>query len=123
MKKDTKIRGHNNSMVTARIREELDYSINVKKEDKLIVMGLELAVAMPSDKVEQKSGTKKWLLDLVGPGFDSVLADSSKGIALVTPGRRVERGVPIMCKVRMKNRLLAIAVSKEFARQRKVDMA
>ena len=41
----------------------------------------------------------------------------------MTPGRKVERGVSTICKVRRKDRVLAIAVRKEFAKQRKVDMA
>ena len=37
---DTNNRLHNDSMVTAKIREEIDWMINVKKGDKLIVTGL-----------------------------------------------------------------------------------
>ena len=40
MNRDIKRRRHYNSMVTARIREEMDHLINVKKENKLIVTGL-----------------------------------------------------------------------------------
>ena len=117
IKQDTKLRRHNDSMVTARLLEKQDYDINTTKENKLIVLGLESSSAMPAEKTEQK----KWLVDLVGLAFDSVLADSSKGIAFVTPGRRIENGVPTMCEVRMKDRILAINLRKEFAKQRKVD--
>ena len=117
--KDTKMRRHNDSMVSARILEKLDYDLNIKKEDKLIVLGLESRTPMPMEKNDQK----KWLTDLVGAAFDSVLADSSKGIAFVTPGRKIEGGVPTMCEVRMKDRTQAITLRKEFARQRKVDGA
>ena len=117
--KETKARRHNDSMVTARILEKLDYDINIKKEDKLIVLGLESKSAMPNEKNEQK----KWLVDLVGAAFDSVLPDSSKGVAFVTPGRKIEKGVPTMCEVRMKDKTLAIALRKEFAKQRRIDGA
>ena len=59
--KDTKMRRHNNSMVMVRIREELDHMINVKKEDKLIVMGVKSAVAMPLTKLSKRNGWWKWL--------------------------------------------------------------
>ena len=85
----------------------------------MIVLGLESRTPMPTEKNEQK----KWLTDLVGAAFDSVLADSSKGIAFVTPGRKIEGGVPTMCEVRMKDKTLAISLRKEFAKQRKVDGA
>ena len=116
--KETKIRRHNDSMVTARLLEKQDFDINTMKENKLIVLGLESASAMPADKAEQK----KWLVDLVGLAFNSVLADSANGIAFVTPGRRIENGVPTMCEVRMKDRILAINLRKEFAKQRKANV-
>ena len=119
IKKDTKTRRHNDSMVTARIREELDHMINVKREDKLIVTGLVSTGTMPGEKNEQKA----WLNALVGAALDTVLADSSKGIAFVTPGRRIERGVPTMCEVRMKDKVLALAIRKEFAKKRRSDVS
>ena len=97
----------------------MDHLINVKREDKLIVTGLVSATPMPNDRVEQK----KWLVGLAGAALDYILADSSKGIAFVTPGRRVENGVPTMCEVRMKDRELALAVRKDFAKQKKMDRA
>ena len=65
---DTRNRRHNDSMVTARIREEIDFMLNVKKEDKLIITGLVTRVAMPGDRVEQK-----WLLNIVGEAFNFLM--------------------------------------------------
>ena len=42
-------RHHNDRMVTARMREEIDWMMNLKKEDKFIVTGLVSQVAMPED--------------------------------------------------------------------------
>ena len=91
-------------MVTARIRDEMDYLINVKKENKIIVTGLESRTAMPNDKVEGK----KWMDELVGRALDYLVKDSSKEIAFIAQGRRLEKGVPTMFEVRMKERDLAI---------------
>ena len=52
IKDDTQRRRHFDSQVTARLREENDHSINVKKENKIIVTGLEARTPMPNDKVE-----------------------------------------------------------------------
>ena len=38
--KDIELRRHNDNLVMARIREELDFAANVKKEDRLIILGL-----------------------------------------------------------------------------------
>ena len=108
-------RRHNDSLVMARMREEMDHMISVKKENKLIVTGLVANVARPVDKKEEQ----KWLIDLVGTALNVLIQDSASGIAFVTAGRRSEGGVPTMCEVRMKERDMAIAIRKEFAQKKK----
>ena len=61
IKDDTQRRRHFDSLVTARLREENNHSINVKKENKIIVTGLESRTPMPNDKVE----SKKWVDELI----------------------------------------------------------
>ena len=109
--RDTMKRRHFDSLVTARIREEMDHLINVKREDRIIVTGLESQTTMPADKLEQK----KWRDELVGAALNYLVPESSKGIAFITPGRRVERGVPTMFEVRMKEKDLAGKIRKEFS--------
>ena len=109
--RDTQQRRHHDSMVTARIREEMDHLINTKKENKLIVTGLECRTAMPSDKVEGK----KWMDELVGEALDYLVKDSSKEIAFIMPGRKIEKGVPTMFEVRMKDKEIALKVRKGFS--------
>ena len=109
--RDTQQRRHNDSMVTARIREEMDHLINTKKENKLIVTGLESRSAMPADKVEGK----KWMDELVGAALDYLVKDSSKEIAFIMPGRKIEKGVPTMFEVRMKDKEIALKVRKGFS--------
>ena len=109
--RDIKRRRHYDSMVTARIREEMDHLINVKKENKLIVTGLNSQTAMPTDKV----AAKKWMDELVGAALDYLSKDSSKGMAFVMPGRKLEKGVPTMFEVRMKERELAVKLRKDFS--------
>ena len=44
------------SMVTARIREELDFQANIKKEDRIIMTGLTSKTPMPIQAEEKKHG-------------------------------------------------------------------
>ena len=44
------------SLVTARIREEIDFMANAKKEDRLIITGLTSKTPMPTQSEEKKSG-------------------------------------------------------------------
>ena len=66
---------------------------------------------MPTDKVE----SKKWMDELVGAALDYLVKDSSKEIAFVMPGRKMEKGVPTMFEVRMKDRNIALKISKGFS--------
>jgi hypothetical protein len=109
--RDTMKRRHFDSLVTARIREEMDHLINVKREDRMIVTGLESQTPMLADKLEQK----KWRDELVGAALNYLVPESSKGIAFITPGRRVEKGVPTMFEVRMKEKELSGKIRKEFS--------
>ena len=117
---DTKNRRHNDSMVTARMREEIDHMLNVKKENKIVLTGLVTKIAMPTDRNEQK----KWLMDIVGEALEFLLPGAAADIQFNTPGRKFANGVPTMVETQMKTREAAIAVRKEYAKKKKakVDM-
>ena len=66
---------------------------------------------MPADKVEGK----KWMDELVGAALDYLVKDSSKEIAFIMPGRKIEKGVPTMFEVRMKDKEIALKVRKGFS--------
>ena len=115
IKDDTQRRRHFDSLVTSRLREENDYVINVKKENKIIVTGLESRTPIPNDKVE----SKKWIDELIGAALNYLIKDASREVAFTTPGRRIERGVPTMFEVRMKDRDMAIKIRKAFSQAMK----
>jgi hypothetical protein len=112
---DTKARNHNDSMVTARIREEIDWMMNVKKEDKLIVTGFVSQAAMPTDRVEKKN----WLNAVAGEALNFLVAESADGIQFVTAGRQIANGLPTMLEVKMRTREMAINIRKEYAKKKK----
>ena len=111
IKVDTQRRRHFDSLVTARLREENDHSINLKKENKIIVTGLESRTPMPNDKVE----SKKWVDELIGGALNYLIKDSAGEVAFTSPGRRIEKGVPTMFEVRLKDREMAIKIRKAFS--------
>ena len=112
---DTKARNHNDSMVTARIREEIDWMMNVKKEDKLIVTGFVSQAAMPTDRVEKKN----WLNAVAGEALNFLVEGSAGGIQFVTAGRQIANGLPTMLEVKMRTREMAINIRKEYAKKKK----
>jgi hypothetical protein len=66
------------SLVTARIREELDYISNAKKEDKIIITGLTSKILMPTASEEKRM----WLRKIVGVVLDKIVPNSTKRLLL-----------------------------------------
>ena len=58
LKEGIKRRRIDDSLVTSRIREELDFLSNVRKEDRIVVSGLTSRTPMPNGAAEKKSGSK-----------------------------------------------------------------
>ena len=55
LKDDIKRRKIDDSLVTSRIREELDFFSNTRKEDRIVVSGLTSRVPMPIPATEKKN--------------------------------------------------------------------
>ena len=111
-------RQHNDSMVLARVREELDFISNGKKEDRLLVIGLTSSERRPDGLAEGK----KWLQDIVGAALNRLIQGSNEKIQFVNPVRGAEgfqnlenNELPV-CEVKMKEREWALKVRKEFGR-------
>ena len=69
-------------MVMARIREEIDYITIIRKEDKLVIIGLLLEIERPADKMELKNGCKA----LCGLRLTFFSLNPIKGSNLSSPG-------------------------------------
>ena len=107
-------RQHNDSMVFARIREELDFLANVKKEDRVVVTGLTSTVAMPTGLDEGK----RWVDEIVKTALNIIVQGSSDMIQFINSGRSFRGEVPV-CEVKMKEKGWAEKIRKEFGRLRK----
>ena len=112
--KDINLRRHNDNMVLARIREELDFSANVKKEDRLIISGLSSNVARPVNEVD----ARRWIREIAGLALDKILPESSGKIQFVSMNRSKASDVPL-CEVKFKESDWAGKVRREFGKQRK----
>ena len=114
LKEDILKRRHNDSMVTARLREDQDADLNKAKEDRVIMVGLTNRTPMPIPREEKE----KWLNDMVSPILDSIVPDSSKSIAFISMGGNRERDIPL-CEIKLKSKDLALLIRKEFAKKKK----
>ena len=116
--KNIDLRRHNDNLVMARIREELDFAANVKKEDRLIISGLSSNVAKPANEVD----ARRWLRDIAGSALDRILPQSSEKIQFVGGNRSRASDIP-MCEVKFKESDWAGKVRREFGKQRKEGKA
>ena len=99
VEKRMEARQHNDSLVFARIREELDFLANVKKEDRLVVTGLTSTVAMPTGLEEGK----KWVHGIVETALNQIVEGASGMIQFINSGRSFRGEVPV-CEVKMKEK-------------------
>ena len=111
---DIKERRHNDSMVLARIREEQDYQLNTKKEDRLLIMGLSSETRQPAGQAE----AKKWLTDIVGAVLNKIVPESAEHIQFVNAIRGAGGEVPV-CEAKMKEKEWAVKIRREFGKLKK----
>ena len=104
------------SMVTARIREEMDYISNTKKEDRIIVTGLTSKTPMPKASEEKK----KWLDNIVGEVLERIVPDASKHVVFSSLGSRNSRVIPLV-EVKLDSRELAVKIRKDFSNKKKSE--
>ncbi len=107
-------RRFHDSLVMARLREDLDTVSNTNKEDKIIISGLSSKAPRPAGKEE----VKVWLKEMVSEVLDSIEPGSSSEIIFVNQGRSNNKDIPL-AEVRMRNRDMALKIRKNFALKKK----
>ena len=115
---DIKERRHNDSMVLARIREEQDYQLNIKKEDRLLIMGMSSETRQPAGQTE----AKKWLHDIVSEMLNKIVPESADHIQFVNAIRGARgdaRGEVPVCEAKMKEKEWAVKIRREFGKLKK----
>ena len=114
MRDNLEDRQANDNRIFARIREELDFTANQKKEDRIVISGMSSTLARPAGQVEFRA----WIRGIVGETLNEIVPNSGAGIQFVAPSRSFGNEIP-MCEVKMKDRELALKIRKEFGRLRK----
>jgi hypothetical protein len=98
------------SLVTARLREEIDYIANTKKEDRIIITGLTSKTPMPMQSEEKK----KWLNGIFGKILEKIEFGASNHILFALLGSRNQIFIPLV-EVKLDSRDLAMKIRKQFA--------
>ncbi len=104
-------------MVTARIREELDSIMNVRKEDRIVITGLTSRKPIPKNADEKK----KWVNEMVGELLDKIVPESAKHLMFANQGRNRGRDIP-MVEARLDSKEIAVKIRKQFAEKKKAGM-
>ena len=104
------------SLVTARIREEMDLISNTKKEDKIVITGLSSKIPMPKAGEEKT----KWLDNIIGEVLKKIVPNASKHVIFSSLGSRNSRVIPLV-EVRLDSRELAMKIRKDFSIKRKSE--
>ena len=115
MQGDIESRKRSDNQVFARMREELDFAGNCKREDRILLIGLSSEEGRPTNQLEFKN----WLSKLVGATLERITKDSAEGVAFVNPLKGGGGDILPICEVRMKSRELALQIRKDFAIKRK----
>jgi hypothetical protein len=98
------------SMVTARVREELDFNANIKKEDRIIMTGLTCKTPMPHNADEKRI----WLRQIVGKVLNQIDQNAGDHVVFATLGRKISQDITL-AEVKLDSRELTLKIRKLFA--------
>jgi hypothetical protein len=104
----------NNSLMFARIREELDTASNKSKEDRVVINGIRIKSPLPTDtrgRIDKLRAVAKTIFEQIMPGFRGE-------IVYLTQGKKQAHLIP-MIEVKMDKVEHAIEIRKAFADRRK----
>ena len=107
-------RQENDNLLFARIREELDFIANTKKEDRIVISGMSTSVPKPANQVE----ARQWINDIVKAALGTIVEEAGEMVQFVSANRSFGMAVPV-CEVKIKDREGALRIRKEFGKQRK----
>ena len=104
----------NDNLVFARIREELDYLANAKKEDRIILSGLSSTIPKPTSQIE----AREWINEIAKLALETIVPEARAMVQFVSANRSFGSAVPV-CEVKIKDKEGAMKIRKEYGKQRK----
>ena len=108
------MRQANDNLIFARIREELDFIVNSKKEDRIIISGLTSSIPKPVSQIE----ARQWINEIVKLALVTIVPEAREMVQFVSANRSFGSTVPV-CEVKIKDREGAMKIRKEYGKQRK----
>ena len=114
LENEFKIKSWKDSLMTAKLREDLDFMTNVKNEDRVILTGLTSTTPPPQNKDEKVL----WIRNIASEFIKTIDQESSEKIIFVKQGRSNDKDIP-MAEVRFETRDIATKVRKLFVEKRK----
>ena len=107
-------RRHDDNVIFARIREEMDSATNRQKEDKIVITGITSSVYPPPDPAQRKI----WLRKIVEDVIKSVAPDFTGQIVFVNQGKSNGKMIPLV-EVKLDTVENANIIRKAFAEKKK----
>jgi hypothetical protein len=109
-----KLKAWKDSLMTAKLREDIDFMTNVKNEDRIVLTGL-TATTPPPQKQEEKIA---WIRNIAKEFVKTIDPESSEKINFVKQGRSKDKDIP-MAEVRFETKEIASALRRKFVEMRK----
>ena len=114
MGSDIENRRFYDSLVSARMRDELDASTNVNKEDRIIITGMSNPIIMPQGFAEKK----RWMAEMVGKVINKIEQGAAEKIIWINQGRKNAKEIP-MAEVRLESKEIARIIRRKFAERKR----
>ena len=100
----------NGNLIFARIREELDFIVNIKKEGCIVVTGMSLTVPKLASQIE----TRQWINKIAKLGLVMIVLEAREMVQFVSANRSYGSEV-LVYEVNIKDREDALRIRKELA--------
>ena len=108
------IKAWKDSLMTAKLREDLDFMTNVRNEDRIILTGLTSNTPPPQNHEDKIN----WIRNIAKEFIKTLDPESSEKITFVKQGRSNDKDIP-MAEVRFETREIASKMRKMFVDKRK----
>ena len=114
LESEFKLKAWRDSLMTAKLREDIDFMTNVRNEDRIVLTGL-TATTPPPQKQEEKVA---WIRNIAKEFVKTIDPESSEKINFVKQGRSKDKDIP-MAEVRFETKEIASALRRKFVEMRK----
>jgi hypothetical protein len=109
-----KLKAWKDCLMTAKLREDVDFMTNVKNEDRIVLTGLTATTPPPIIQEEKIA----WIRNIVKEFIKTIDPEICEKITFVKQGRSKDKDIP-MAEVRLETKEIASSLRKKFVDLRK----